>query len=138
MPIAGGSAQALGANAAVADGRCSFTKMGWFCRVFGHQCHELRVAGQLGGVYCPRCNSYQLLEPPAPRKPAAGVPDFSDCWDTPERTEAELRTLEAVLLPRYGVTHRDALVSLDAAGGLGDGPEEADWRATLARLEWEG
>jgi len=65
-----------------------------------------------------------------------GAPDFADCWDTPERTEAELQALETILCPRYGTPNRSALIALDAAGGLGDGPEEADWRATLARLEW--
>lgn len=63
--------------------------------------------------------------------------DFCDCWDTPERTEAELAALETVLCPRYGVADRAALIALDATGRLNDAPLEADWRATIARLDWD-
>lgn len=35
-----------------------------WCRIFGHESHELQVAGHAGGVYCPRCDSCALLPPP--------------------------------------------------------------------------
>lgn len=39
------------------------------CRIFGHDLRELRVAGVLGGFYCPRCNSSERLPYPGPPSP---------------------------------------------------------------------
>ena len=63
------------------------------------------------------------------------VVNFDDCWDSLERTHAELEQLESELASRFGVSpSRATLLELDDAGKLDDSPLVSDWRATYARL----
>lgn len=36
----------------------------WVCWLFGHDPRPLWVGEDLGGLYCPRCNSCGILPPP--------------------------------------------------------------------------